>query len=70
MFFTRLGFQFFSGILHRQAFTDIEIFVLLYGFPQSDSLVNAVVIVVASAVCFPYGFRIFFFQPLFPPSVV
>ena len=66
MFFTRLGFQFFSGILHRQAFTDIKVFILLYGFRK----VNAVVIVGAFFICFPYSFGCLDFQSLFclPPS--
>ena len=65
-FFTRLGFQFFSGILHRQAFTDIKVFILLYGFRK----VNAIVIVGAFFICFPYSFGCLDFQSLFclPPS--
>ena len=32
--FSRLGFQFFSGVLHRQAFTDEEVFICLYTIVQ------------------------------------
>ena len=45
--FSRLGFQFFSGVLHRQSLTDEEVLVDLHRVIQADLLVEAVGLFVA-----------------------